>query len=123
MEMPQLRKLVMASLIECEAVYNTRRTAAQLMLLADIWADDLAEFVAGNGGRQAFMDAMRHWRQNMSCFPTPADIIPRLVARLPKYEEPEPSGETHPELAGIILKALRGDQAARQQMQSLRVKQ
>ena len=62
-------------LVECEAVYRTGRSPEEMLLLADIWAQDLEGQDKDDVGRAFVMH-----RQESSRFPCPADIL-RLLPR------------------------------------------
>lgn len=112
-------------LVECEAVYRTGRSPEEMLLLADIWAQDLEGQDKDDVGRAFVMH-----RQEFSRFPCPADILRllprcRMTARIESpmalpvdtvsYNQPGRN------MAKLLLQALHGDSEAQSEMERLRM--
>ncbi|MBQ9406955.1 MAG: hypothetical protein IJU37_09525 [Desulfovibrio sp.] len=64
------RQRLARRLAEMEIVYRTGRTPEEIAVLADIWAEDLADEKPEDVER-----AMQRYRLQSRFFPTPADIV------------------------------------------------
>ena len=111
-------------LVECEAVYRTGRSPEEMLLLADIWAQDLEGQDKDDVGRAFVMH-----RQESSRFPCPADILrlPRC-RRATSMESPmalpvDTVSYNQPgrNMAKLLLQALHGDSEAQNEMERLRM--
>lgn len=119
MDRTALRNRLLARLADAETVYRTGRSPEELALLADIFADDLAGEDAGDIDR-----AFLAHRRSSTRFPTPAHILALMPqCRSPRHDYAAlpmaTEGAKTPGLGKIVVRALRGDAAAKQTMRVL----